>query len=120
MATAEAKNFDSPDEVRPFEGNGQAKVVELSGHTIGLGTFEPGWSWAENVRPIAGTDSCQVPHLAYVLSGHMVVHMDGGNDLEIGPGDVASIPPGHHAEVTGDEACVMVDFGDVSKYAKRD
>jgi uncharacterized cupin superfamily protein len=119
MATAEAKNFDSPDEVRPFEGKGQAKVVELAGHTIGFGTFEPGWKWSENVRPIAETDSCQVPHLAYVISGRMVVHMDDGTDLDIGPGDVASIPPGHDAEVPGDEACVMVDFGDLSEYAKR-
>lgn len=119
MATAEVKNFDSPDEVRPFEGKGQAKVVEMAGHTIGLGTFEPGWSWSENVRPIAGTDSCQVPHLAYVLSGRMIVHMDDGGDVEIGAGDVVSIPPGHHAEVPGDEPCVMVDFGDVGEYAKR-
>ena len=26
---AEAKNFDSPDEVRPFEGNGQAKAPTI-------------------------------------------------------------------------------------------
>lgn len=119
MATAEAKNFDSPDEVRPFEGKGQAKMVEMAGHTIGLGTFEPGWKWSENVRPIAGTDSCQVPHLLYVLSGRMVVHMDDGTELEVKQGDVASIPPGHDAEVPGDEPCVMVDFGDVGDYAKR-
>jgi uncharacterized cupin superfamily protein len=119
MATAEVKSFDSPDEVRPFEGKGQTKVVQMAGHTIGLGTFEPGWRWSENVRPIAGTDSCQVPHLAYVLSGHMTVRMDDGSQIEIGPGDVASIPPGHDAEVPGNEPCVMVDFGDLSEYAKR-
>ena len=83
MATAEVKSFDSPDEVRPFEGKGQTKVVQLAGHTIGLGTFEPGWRWSENVGPIAGTDSCQVPHLAYVLSGHMSVRMDDGAEVEI-------------------------------------
>jgi hypothetical protein len=53
---AEVKNFDSPDEVRPFEGKGEAKVVQVGGHTIGKGTFEPGWVWADNVGPIAGTD----------------------------------------------------------------
>ena len=42
MATAEVKNFDSPDEVRPFEGKGQAKVVEMAGHTIGLGNLRVG------------------------------------------------------------------------------
>ena len=31
---AEVKNFDSPDETRPFEGKGQAKVVQLAGHAV--------------------------------------------------------------------------------------
>ena len=39
MASVEVKSFDSPDEVRPFEGNGEAKVVQLGGHTVGRGTF---------------------------------------------------------------------------------
>jgi uncharacterized cupin superfamily protein len=119
MAAAEVKNFDSPDEVRPFEGKGQVKVVQVAGHPVGFGTFEAGWKWSENVKPIAGTDSCQAPHFAYVLSGSMRVHMDGGEDFEIGPGDVVSIPPGHDAEVPGPEPCVMVDFGDIGDYAKR-
>jgi mannose-6-phosphate isomerase-like protein (cupin superfamily) len=49
----------------------------------------------------------------------MAIHMDDGQDVEIGPGDVVAIPSGHHAEVTGDEPCVMVDFGQFSDYAKR-
>lgn len=115
---AETKNFDSPDEVRPFQGHGQAKAVELDGHTVLEGTFEPGWKWSEDVKPIAGTDSCQVAHFGYVKSGAMTVHMDDGDDLEIGPGDVFVIPPGHDAEVTGSEACVMLDFGEAGSYAK--
>jgi uncharacterized cupin superfamily protein len=116
---AEVKNFDSPDETRAFEGKGQAKMVQLAGHTVGYGTFEPGWKWSENVKPIAGTDSCQVAHFGYVLSGSMRVHMDDGQEIEINPGDVVAIPPGHDAEVTGSEACVMVDFGEIGNYAKR-
>jgi len=119
MASAEVKSFDSPDETRPFEGNGQAVVVNVAGRTIGKGTFEPGWRWSENVKPIAGTDSCEVSHLGYVLSGRMKLHMDDGSEGEVGPGDVFAIPPGHDAEVVGDEACVMVDFGEFGDYAKR-
>ena len=119
MADVEVKSFDSPDETRPFEGNGQAKVVQLGGQTIGRGTFEPGWKWSENVKPIAGTDSCEVSHLAYVVSGSMVIHMDDGSDVEVSGGEVVAIPPGHDAEVTGDEPCVMHDFGEISGYAKR-
>jgi uncharacterized cupin superfamily protein len=119
VATAEVKSFDSPDEVREFEGKGRAKVVQLAGHAIGLGTFEPGWKWSENVKPIAGTESCQVSHLAYVLSGSMRVRMDDGTETEIATGDVVAIPPGHDAEVGGPEPCVMVDFGEFGEYAKR-
>jgi uncharacterized cupin superfamily protein len=119
MASVEIKNFDSPDETRPFEGKGEAKVVQVAGTTIGRGTFEPGWRWSSNVKPIAGTDSCEVSHLGYVLSGRMRVEMDDGSDAEVGPGDVFAIPPGHDAEVVGDEPCEMVDFGEFGEYAKR-
>jgi hypothetical protein len=30
-----------------------------------------------------------------------------------------AIPPGHDADVVGDEACVFLDFGEFGDYAKR-
>ena len=119
MAQAEVKNFDSPDETRPFEGKGKAEVVNIAGQVVGKATFEPGWKWSNNVKPIAGTDSCQVSHLGYVLSGRMKVFMDDGSEFEVGPGDVMAIPPGHDAEIVGDEPCVSLDFGEFGDYAKR-
>ena len=118
-ATVEAKSFDSPDETREFEGKGHVDVVTLAGHPVGRGVFEPGWKWSVNLRPIAGTDSCQVSHLGYCMSGRMKIYMDDGSETEIGPGQAVAIPPGHDAEVVGDEACVMIDFGEISEYAKR-
>jgi hypothetical protein len=47
----------------------------------------------------------------------MKVVMDDGTELELAPGDLVDIAPGHDAEVVGDEACVFIDFGDVSNYA---
>jgi quercetin dioxygenase-like cupin family protein len=119
MAQMEVKSFDSPDETRPFEGKGQAEVLNIGGKVVGKATFEPGWRWSENVKPIAGTDSCQVSHLGYVISGRMKVYMDDGSEAEVGPGDVMAIPPGHDAEVVGDEPCVSLDFGEFGEYAKR-
>jgi uncharacterized cupin superfamily protein len=118
MADLEVKNFDSPDETRPFQGNGQVEIVMVEGRAIGRGTFEPGWRWSNNVKPIAGTDSCQTHHLGYVLSGRMRVFMDGGAEAEVGAGDVMAIPPGHDAEVLGDESCVTLEFGDAAHYAQ--
>jgi uncharacterized cupin superfamily protein len=119
MAQIEVKRFDSPDETRPFEGNGQADVVNVGGHAVARGTFEPGWRWSDNVKPIAGTDSCEVSHLGYCVSGSMRVRMDDGAETTVGAGDVVAIPPGHDAEVVGNEPCVLLDFGEIAQYAKR-
>ena len=119
MASVEVKNIDSPDETRPFEGKGEARVLKVAGRDIGYAVFEPGWKWSTNVKPIAETDSCEVSHLGYCISGRMKVYMDDGSEAEIGPGDVSAIPPGHDAEVIGDEPYVGVDFGEFGDYAKR-
>ena len=118
-ATTVVKRFDVPDETRPFMAHGRADVLDLNGHTVGCATFEPGWRWSDDVKPIAGTDSCQVSHLGYCLSGQMRVRMDSGAEILIHAGDVFAIAPGHDAEVIGDDNCVMFDFGEFGDYAKR-
>ena len=115
-STMLGKSLDSPDETREFE-NGKMDVVNLGEVTVGRAVFEPGWRWSENVKPIAGTDSCQVPHVGYVVSGRMVVKMDDGTEHEFGPGDAGTIPPGHDAWIEGDEACVWLDFAGAEHYA---
>jgi hypothetical protein len=118
MAGLESKSFEAPDETRPFADKGAAEVVALGDGAVMRARFEPGWHWTEHLGPIAGTDTCQSPHLLYVLSGRMHVRMDDGGEGEVGPNDVARIEPGHDAWVVGDEACVVVDFGVSSSYAK--
>ena len=114
----EGKGFGSPDEVRPFQANGQVELVNFESGPVGKGTFEPGWRWSNDVKPIAGTDSCQVDHIGYCVSGSMTVHMDDGSESAVGPGEAFHIPPGHDAWVDGDEACVMIDFGGLKGYAQ--
>ena len=113
------KRFETPDEVRPFkDGMGKTEFVDIGGRMVGRGTFEPGWRWSEHVKPIAQTDSCEVLHLGYVLQGRMRIHMDNGEVIDLMPGDAFEIPPNHDAEVTGDEACVLLDFGEIAHYAQ--
>jgi quercetin dioxygenase-like cupin family protein len=119
MADLEIKNVGQPDETRPFTSNGQAAVLNVGEHPVLYGTFEPGWRWSEHLKPIAGTDSCQAPHLLYCLSGRMGVQTNSGEEGEIGPGDVAAIQPGHDAWVVGNEPWMVVDFGGYAQYAKR-
>lgn len=111
------KKFDSPDERRPFE-KGHIDVINVGEGVVGRALFEPGWKWSEHVKPLAGTDSCDVAHAAYIVSGRLHVVMDGGEARELGPGDFAMIPPGHDAWVVGNEPCVMFDFGGAQNYAR--
>jgi quercetin dioxygenase-like cupin family protein len=119
MAGLERKRFDEPDETRRFTDKGQVELVSLGdGVSVGRATFHPGWKWSEHVKPIAGTESCQAAHVGYVVSGRQKVLMDDGTELEFGPGDVVSIPPGHDGWVIGDEPCVLLDFVGMANYAK--
>lgn len=119
MARIVRKSLDSPDELRKFEdGMGQVELVSVEGGMVGRATFRPGWRWSEHVKPIAGTDSCQVAHVGYAVSGRMGVRLDDGEEMEYGPGDFISIPPGHDGWVIGDEPAVMIDWQGMADYAR--
>lgn len=119
MSGAELKNFDKADEVRLHAGLGHSDVVTVGGQAVMRGTYEPGWRWSTNLRPIVGGDLCQIRHLGYLVSGTLRIYLADGGTMDIGPGEVASIDPGHDAEVIGSEDCVFIDFGDVASFAKR-
>ena len=117
MAGTETRNIDTPHETRPFKAHGHMDVITLGDFTMGRGVFEAGWRWSDDVKPIAGTDSCQTHHTGICLSGLMMVRFDDGEELEVGPGDVVDLGAGHDAWTVGDESCVMLDTG-VAAYAK--
>ena len=118
IQSLQRKRFDRPEETRLFtDDKGRVDIVTVGDEAIGLGHFEPGWRWSLNVKPIAGTDSCQALHTGFVLSGRMVVRMDDGEELEFGPGDAFLMPPGHDAWIVGDEPCELVDFTGMRTYA---
>jgi mannose-6-phosphate isomerase-like protein (cupin superfamily) len=113
------KSMNSPDETRSFD-KGKIELTTLSnGVAIGRASVEPGWSWEKCIKPIVKTESCQVPHTGYMISGRMRVKMDDGSEEEFGPGDVGHIPPGHNAWVVGNEPVVAIDFTDMTDFAKK-
>jgi mannose-6-phosphate isomerase-like protein (cupin superfamily) len=109
MAGVESRVFDSPDETRSPEKT-RVDVVRMGGSSAARFTFEPGWKWSECIKPVAGTDSCQVRHLGVVESGRMHVVHDDGTEVDIGPGEAYLIEPGHDAWVLGDERFVGYEF----------
>ena len=59
--------------------------------------FEPGWRWSNDVKPIAGTATCEAPHFQYHVSGQLAIRMDDGTEFNAGPGDITALPSGHDA-----------------------
>lgn len=113
------RRFSEPNDVRTIP-RGRIDVVELDDTVVGRMTYEPGWRWSVDVQPIAGTETCQYHHLGVTLSGRLRAQMPDGTELEIGPGEVFEIPPGHDAWVVGDEPWVGVDFEAMRTFAKPD
>ena len=113
----EHRSYAEPDEVREFP-RGKAEILKVGGAEIGRLTFQPGWRWSNDVKPIAGTDLCQAPHMQYHVSGRLHVQMADGTEFDAGPGDVTSLPEGHDAWVVGDEPAVVVDWYGASNYAR--
>jgi quercetin dioxygenase-like cupin family protein len=103
------KRFEQPDEVRTF-AKGQFEVVRLGGMSIGRATYEPGWKWSVHVGAATGAKSCQVEHVGMVVSGRATAAMDDGRVIEMKPGDVFYIAPGHDSWVVGDEPYVSLHF----------
>jgi quercetin dioxygenase-like cupin family protein len=109
VVTMEKKNLAMPDQVQGFE-KGRLALITVGGATVGRAIFDPGWRWSQHVGAGIGATSCEVPHLGYVVSGRLMIEMNDGTRLEMGPGDVATIPAGHDGWTVGDEPCVFLEF----------
>jgi class 3 adenylate cyclase len=117
MARMQRKLLNAPDEVRPFT-HGRAEIWELGDAVIGKQVFEPGWRWSVDVKPVALTDTCEYHHLGIVMSGRLRFLTPDGLEMEVGPGMIFEVQPGHDAWVLGDEPCVIYDFAGMRTFAR--
>ncbi|CAN7417050.1 cupin domain-containing protein [Variovorax paradoxus] len=113
----QTKSHDVPDEIREPEKT-RVEVVRLEGYTLGRFKFQPGWRWSQCIKPVVGTDSCQVAHVGYVVSGRITVQMNDGSKTILEEGMSYTIPPGHDAWVEGNEPFVGVEVMSAEEYAK--
>jgi hypothetical protein len=117
MANVEARDFNAPDETRT-PAKTKIELVNLAGGQIGRFTFEPGWRWSECIKPIAKTDTCQVDHIGYCVSGGLLITHQDGSQQEITPGMVYRIAPGHDGYNRGSVPAVVVEFQGAANFAK--
>jgi len=106
----QTKNLKTPDETLSFP-KGSASTVRVGDLVVGRLEQQPGWRWSEQVKPIAGTESCQFHHIGVGISGAAMIRMDDGTEVLIKAGDVFDIPPGHDQWVVGDEPAVSIIWG---------
>lgn len=110
------KRFDAPDESRTFP-KGRFEIVRFGNVVVGRATYEPGWRWSLHVGAADGLRLCQVEHVGMVLSGRATAEMEDGRVIEMKPGDLFYIPPGHDSRVVGDEPYVSLHFMGAETYA---
>ena len=117
MSLPVTKQFPAPDEVVHFE-KGTFEVVRVGGMTIGRASYEPGWRWSEHVGRSTGSVMCEVEHVGMVVEGHAVAEMADGTLVDLTPGTVFYIPPGHDSWVIGEERYVSLHFMGADHYAR--
>jgi class 3 adenylate cyclase len=109
------KSFDRPD--RLIEGPGVVEQVVMFGPmAVARSSHAPGWRWSTHIKPIVGTEWCQVRHVGVVLSGRLGLELSDGSSLEFGPGTAYDVPPGHDGWVIGDEPGVVVEWTGVLEW----
>ncbi len=117
MSGIHVKTFDRPDQTRT-PAKTTVEVLELGGAEVARFTFDPGWTWSECIKPVVGTDSCQVDHVGLMQTGRLVVRHEDGSEATFTAGDAYRILPGHDAWVDGDEPVVAFEFKSAADYAR--
>ena len=116
MAHMQRKSLDLPDETRTLP-NGRTDIWNLGDFVVGRITFQPGWQWSKDVKPIAQTEWCEYHHLGLVMEGVLHYITPDGLEMEVGPGMLYEILPGHDAWVVGDQVVIQYDFAGMRTFA---
>jgi class 3 adenylate cyclase len=96
------RSFSNPDELIEIE-TVRSEIITRGGMTVSHDIQQPGWRWSTHIRPLVGTEWCEVHHIGVALRGRMRVLLRDGSEFDVGPLDLMDIPAGHDAWVVGDE-----------------
>jgi len=116
MGSMQRKSLDMPDETRTLP-NGRTEIWNLGDFVVGRIVFQPGWRWSKDVKPIAQTEWCEYHHLGLILEGTLHYVTPEGLEMEVSPGMLFEILPGHDAWVVGDTPVVQYDFAGMRTFA---
>ena len=114
MGRLEKKSFSRPDEVQT-PSHTKVEIVRIGGREVKRVTYQPGWRWSQDIKPIVKTQSCQLHHFGYLEAGRIHAVSDNGTEIDFEAGDVVDVSPGHDAWVVGSKPAVFYEFGSLLK-----
>ena len=92
------------------------EIANLGDTVIARNTGETGWKWSKDVKPIVNTNSCQMTHTGYTISGRCELGWMTGvkkNLFQV----THNVPPGHDVWVVGNEPFVAIEITGGKEYA---
>lgn len=92
------------------------RTAQLNGVDVTEVTFHVGSKWSADLKPVAGTDLCELPHVAVVTAGTIAIEDRDGKVVEFSAGDAMLLPPGHDAWAVSDVDCKFVEFSRGNDY----
>src|SRR5437762_3031719 len=101
-----ARKFETPDELVEFPGIVE-QIVDI---TVARIVQQPGWRWSSDMRSVVEGEWCEAHHVGVQLHGRQGFAFRNGTTLEVGPGEVYDIPPGHDGYTLGDDEAVMIEW----------
>ncbi|MDH4141535.1 MAG: hypothetical protein OEV61_02900, partial [Chloroflexota bacterium] len=71
------RSFSSPDDLIEID-TVRSEMLTMGGMTVSHDIQQPGWRWSTHIKPIVGTEWCQVRHIGVVLRGRIGFLLEDG------------------------------------------
>ena len=84
-------------------------VASVGAARIKRAIYPAGLRWSVDLRPLAGTETCQHAHAGFLAHGSLTFEYPDGCVVELHAPAVVDIAPGHDAWVPGDEPAVLIE-----------
>lgn len=93
---------ESVDQPTDAHGRISKRTAQLKGVSVTEVTFGVGARWSQDLKEFAGTELCELPHVALVQQGTLRVVLGDGSQEDFSAGDVRLLSPGYDAWAVGE------------------
>ena len=91
-------------------GHVQLEVARAGKARVKRMIYPPGFHWAEDMKPVTGTDLCMHAHVGFLAHGEIHIEYADGCIVEFKAPQVVEIAPGHDGWVVGREPVVLIEI----------